>query len=43
MANPEFSKGVTFTVGAETIKQSTSIRNLGVRLEPDLTMLPTHK
>ena len=38
--NPEFSKGVTLTVGAETIKQSTSIRNLGVRLEPDLTMLP---
>ena len=38
--NPEISKGVTLTVGAETIKQSTSIRNLGVRLEPDLTMLP---
>ena len=36
--NQEFSKGVT--VGVETIKQSTSIRNLGVRLEPDLTMLP---
>ena len=38
--NPEFSKGVTLTDGAETIKQSTTIRNLGVRLEPDLTMLP---
>ena len=38
--NPEISKGVTLTVGAETIKQSISIRNLGVRLEPDLTMLP---
>ena len=36
---PEFSKGVTLTVG-ETIKQSTSNRNLRVRLEPDLTMLP---
>ena len=38
--NPDFSKSVTLTVGAKTIKQSTSIRNLGVRLEPDLTMLP---
>ena len=38
--NPEFSKSVTLTVGAETIKQNTSIRNLGVRLEPDITMLP---
>ena len=38
--NPDFSKSVTLTVGAETIKQSSSIRNLGVRLEPDLTMLP---
>ena len=38
--NPEFSKTVTLTVGAETIKQSTSIRNLGVRQKPDLTMLP---
>ena len=38
--NPDFSKSVTFTVGAETIKQSSSIRNLGVRLVPDLTMLP---
>ena len=38
--NPEFSKSVTLTVGAETIKQSTSIRNLGVRLEPDTTMRP---
>ena len=38
--NPDFSKSVSLAVGAETIKQSTSIRNLGVRLEPDLTMLP---
>ena len=38
--NPEFSKGVTLTVAAKTIKQSISIRNLGVRLEPDHTMLP---
>ena len=39
--NPYFSKSVTLTVGADTIiKQSTSIINLGVRLEPDLTMLP---
>ena len=38
--NLAFSKSVTLTVGAETIKQSTSIRNLGVRLEPDITMLP---
>ena len=38
--NPDFSKSVTLTVRAETIKQSSSIRNLGVRLEPDLTMLP---
>ena len=38
--NPDFSKSVTLTVGAETIKQSTSFRNLGVRLEPDLTILP---
>ena len=38
--NPDFSKSVTLTVGAETIKQRTSIRNLGVRLEPGHTMLP---
>ena len=30
----------TLTVGAEIIKQSTSIIILGVRLEPDLTILP---
>ena len=39
-SNSNFSKSGTLTVGAEIIKQSTSIRNLGVRLEPDLTMLP---
>ena len=38
--NPEFSKSVTLTVEAETIKQSISFRNLGVRLEQDPTMLP---
>ena len=38
--NPDFSKSVTLIVGAETIKQSTSIRNQGVRQEQDLTMLP---
>ena len=29
-SNPDFSKSVTLTVGAETIEQSTSNRNLGV-------------
>ena len=38
--NPNFLKSVTLTVGAETIQQGTSIINLGVRLEPDVTMLP---
>ena len=37
--NPDFSKSVTLTVGAETIQQSTSIRNVGVRLESGLTMI----
>ena len=38
--NSDFEKSVTLTVGAETIKQSTPIRKLGVRLEQELTMLP---
>ena len=37
--NPDFSKSVTLTVGAETIKQSSSIRIIW-ELEPDLTMQP---
>ena len=31
--NPYFSTSVTLTVGVDTIKQSTSLINLGVRLE----------
>ena len=38
--NSDFSKSGTLTVEAETIKQSTNIPNLGVRLEPDVSMLP---
>ena len=34
--NSDFSKSVTLTVEVETIK----IPNLGVRLEPDVSMLP---
>ena len=40
MATQISQKSATITVWAETIKQSTSIRNLGDRLERDLTMLP---
>ena len=38
--NSDFSKSVTLTVEAETIKQSTKILKPGVRLEPDVSMLP---
>ena len=38
--NSDFSKSFTLTVEAETIKQITKIPNLGVRLEPDVSMLP---
>ena len=40
MAIQTYQKSVTLTIGAEIIKQSISTRNLGGRLEPDLTMLP---
>ena len=38
--NSDFSKSVTLTVEEETIKQSTTIPNLGVRLKPDVSMVP---
>ena len=38
--NLDFSINVTLAVESETIKKSTSIRNVGVKLEPYLTMLP---
>ena len=38
--NSDISKSVTLTVEAETIKQITKIPNLGVGLEPDVSMLP---
>ena len=38
--NSDFSKSGTLTVETETIKQITKISNLGVRLEPDVSMLP---